>query len=68
MLYTVIPYQRIFREEISPDPKANDCIMLDHGQLEIKNVGDQRIINRLISGDPQDYLKDEYQPGKIYFD
>ncbi len=70
MLYTIIPFEAIFDAEAESD-LAQDSL----GDVEIKQgqaslltqplPGGQFKINRIISTDPQDYLKPEWQPGSI---
>lgn len=69
MLYTIIPSETIFDSEPETGPVENS------GEVEIKQgpvslltqalPGGQYKINRIISTDPQDYLKPEWQPGSI---
>lgn len=70
MLYTIIPIESIF------DSDSENSIDKDsHGEVEIEQgrasllaqslPGGQYKITRIISTDPQDYLKPEWQPGTI---
>lgn len=70
ILYTVIPPELIFDEE--PDCNNNNN---SHNEVEIKHgsvsllveptAGGQGKVTRVISTDPQDYLKPEWQPGTV---
>lgn len=70
MLYTIIPAEAIFDSESETSPLESSV-----GQVEIKQgsvslltqplPGGQYKIDRIISTDPQDYLRPEWQPGSI---
>lgn len=69
MLYTIIPLEAIF------DPEMETSSGESTAEVEIKQgpvsllaqplPGGQYKINRIISTDPQDYLRPEWQPGSI---
>lgn len=69
MLYTIIPLEAIF------DPETETSSGESTAEVEIKQgpvsllaqplPGGQYKINRIISTDPQDYLRPEWQPGSI---
>lgn len=70
MLYTIIPSEAIFDSE-----SETSALESSVGQVEIKQgsvslltqplPGGQYKIDRIISTDPQDYLRPEWQPGSI---
>lgn len=70
MLYTVIPLNRIYRNtdtSLSDDITASvEDIFQKSNHLKVLKQGDKKLIKQLVSGDIKDYLKEEYQPGKIY--
>lgn len=68
MLYTVIPRERIFREDFDTPTAESELVNIEHGHLQVMRCEDKRVIQRVISGDPRDYLCRHYQPGEIYFD
>lgn len=72
MLYTVIPLKRIYRNtdtSLSDDiPACVEDIFHESNHLQVLKQGDKKLIKQLVSGNIKDYLKEEYQPGKIYKD
>jgi hypothetical protein len=67
LLYTIVPPEIIFEEEdndeLPPEIEMKDgsvsllCQMLPGGEIRI---------NRVISSNPQDYLKPDWQPGSVF--
>lgn len=70
MLYTVIPLNRIYKNadtSFSNDiPISVEDIFYESNHLQVQKQGDKKFIKQLVSGNIKDYLKEEYQPGKIY--
>jgi hypothetical protein len=72
MFYTIVPLEYIFDEEESEDnepnkPKKEDFEIKREGvSLMVENLpsGDYQI-KRIISTNPNDYLRSEWQPGAI---
>lgn len=77
MLYTVRPLERIyaapsvFGQSKQGDPKANDIsnpeykeVMLPNGRIVTRRDGENYVIERINSTNMQDYLNEEYVPGK----
>lgn len=70
MLYTIIPSEAIFDAEpqTSPLESSADEVEIKQGPVSLLTQplpGGQYKINRIISTDPQDYLRPEWQPGSI---
>lgn len=70
ILYTVIPMESIFDSETETSVAENSSAEVEIEQGRAKLLaqplpGGQYKITRLISTDPQDYLKLEWQPGTI---
>lgn len=81
MLYTVRPLERIYappgvfdekrKEKPESTEKANTDseykeALLPNGRIVTRREGESYIIERINSTDMQDYLNDEYAPGKSY--
>ncbi len=69
LLYTVIPIESIFDSD-SNNESPPDEVEIDQGRTSLlaqSLPGGQYKITRIISTDPQDYLKPEWQPGTIMF-
>ena len=72
MYYTIVPLELIFEEE---EPEDDEEKKRKDDDIEIKREGislmvqslpnGQYIIKRIISTNPQHYLKPEWQPGAI---
>lgn len=72
MFYTIVPLEIIFREE---EPEEEEPSKDKMDEIEIKQSGvtllvqphlpGQYKINRIISTNPSDYLKPDWQPGSI---
>jgi hypothetical protein len=72
MFYTIVPIEYIFEEE---EPDEEETKKKNDEDLEIRREGvslmvqslasGQYKINRIISTNPNDYLKTEWQPGTI---
>lgn len=70
MLYTIIPSEAIFDSatETSSVESAAAEVEIKQGSVSLLAQplpGGQYKINRIVSTDPQDYLKPEWQPGSI---
>jgi hypothetical protein len=74
MFYTIVPIEYIFgEEEPEPDdpPKNNDNdeeIEIKRGSVSLMvrpHLPGQYKINRIISTNPHDYLRPDWQPGTI---
>lgn len=70
MLYTIIPSEAIFdpESEIVANPSLPNEVEIKQGAVSLLTQqlpGGQYQINRIISTDPQDYLRPEWQPGSI---
>ncbi len=70
MLYTIIPFEAIFDSETESGPPESsaDEVVIKQGSVSLLTQalpGGQYKINRIISTDPEDYLKPEWQPGSI---
>ena len=69
MLYTIIPSEAIFDPGSETGPAENsEEVEIKQGPVSLLTQalpGGQYKINRIISTDPQDYLKPEWQPGSI---
>lgn len=70
ILYTVIPIESIFDFETETDLAQNSPNEVEILQGRVRLLtqplsGGQYKITRIISTDPQDYLKLEWQPGTI---
>jgi len=70
MLYTIIPPEIIFGDDPETEFRQEKSV----AEIEVKKgsvsifcqpVGDEMKITRLISTNPQDYLKPEWQPGAV---
>jgi hypothetical protein len=75
MLYTVVPLERIYaiphsKDGNNKDQQINDAqseyrdVLLPHGRIVARRDGENYIIERVNSTDMNDYLKDDYVPGK----
>jgi hypothetical protein len=70
MLYTIIPLEYIFEEE---DPEESEPPKHKNEEIEIKKDGVSLLVQSLVSGEyqikriistnPHDYLRQEWQPG-----
>lgn len=63
MLYTIVPYEEIFSGEY--EPKLVEVV---RGQMRLQVAPDGRgtaRIVRVISSDPNDFLRPAYQPGEM---
>lgn len=70
MLYTILPLEAIFdpETETSSSESAATEVEIKQGSVSLLAQplpGGQYKINRIISTDPQDYLRPEWQPGSI---
>lgn len=77
MLYTVMPLERIytdFRGREAELHKSGDNseaeeeyqeVLLPHGRIVTRRNGKDFIVERINSTDMNDYLNEEYYPGKI---
>ncbi|QHQ62161.1 hypothetical protein Ana3638_16380 [Anaerocolumna sedimenticola] len=79
MLYTVVPLERIYsyrtesilvnthQKEEKNEPTDVECgdIMLKHGKISTRRMGDNFIVEGINSTDMGDYLKKEYMPGAV---
>lgn len=68
MLYTIIPFEAIFDPDLESGPlqSSGDEVEIKQGSVSLLTQplpGGQFKINRIISTDPQDYLRPEWQPG-----
>lgn len=78
MLYTSRPLERIYAppevfdqsrsKTTSTDESEAEYkeIMLKNGRIITRRDGDNYIIERIVSTDMSDYLKEEYTPGRNY--
>lgn len=78
MLYTVRPLERIYaspsvfnsnrKDEIKKDEKDMEYrdVFIKNGRLVTRRDGDNYVIEKINSTDMNDYLKEEYAPGKNY--
>jgi hypothetical protein len=79
MLYTVRPLERIYAPPGVFDEKKKEKpgstgqtegeykeVLLPNGRIVTRREGENYIIERINSTDMQDYLNDEYAPGKNY--
>ena len=75
MLYTVIPLEKIYatpnNNEMNRKDKQKEVtdaefrdVLLPHGRIVTRREGENYVIERLNSTDMNDYLKDDYVPGK----
>lgn len=65
ILYTVVPLEQIFAESSSP---SAPLMHMDLGRacLLLERIGDGRArVVRIISPNPNDYLRPQFQPGRI---
>lgn len=70
MLYTIIPLEAIFDPETETGSGESVVAEVEIKQGSVSLLaqplpGGQYKINRIISTDPQDYLRPEWQPGSI---
>lgn len=67
LLYTIIPMESIFESETDNQEDFHEIeIMQGQASLLIQSIsGGKYKITRIISTDPQDYLRPEWQPGTI---
>lgn len=67
LLYTIVPNESIFDSEIDYNGGQQEMeIALGQASLLVQSLpGGRYKINRIISTDPQDFLKPEWQPGTI---
>jgi hypothetical protein len=70
ILYTIIPLEAVFDWETENGfhEFSTDEVLIKQGSVSLLTQplpGGQYKINRIISTDPQDYLKPEWQPGSI---
>ena len=59
VIYSIVPSEVIFRNDYEKVYSESEYIEIDNIKLEVKKI------HRIISTDPFDYLKSEYQPGRI---
>jgi hypothetical protein len=75
MFYTIVPLEYIFEEEESEEveskkQKKEDIEIKREGGVSLMVEGSssgQYKITRVISTNPNDYLKPEWQPGTVIF-
>lgn len=68
LLYTIVPMESIFESETDNQEDFHDEIEIIQGRASLliqSLAGGKYKITRLISTDPQDYLRPEWQPGRI---
>jgi hypothetical protein len=68
LLYTIIPTESIFESETDNQEDLHDEIEIIQGKASLliqSLAGGKYKITRIISTDPQDYLRPEWQPGRI---
>jgi hypothetical protein len=75
MLYTVRPLERVYarpasytdvKQERPKDPNEVQYreVMLQHGKVVTRREGDSYVVEGVHSTDMQDYLNEQYSPGK----
>lgn len=68
ILWTIMPDEVVWslEREMNPLDQKQEMIPLKNGFLQVREVSNQIWqIEQLVSTDPEDYLKDQYQPGRI---
>jgi ribosomal protein S12 len=68
MLYTIIPVESIFESETDIQEDVHDEVEIGESgaSLMVQSLpGGKYKVIRIISTDPQDYLKPQWQPGTI---
>lgn len=68
LLYTIIPMETIFESETDNWEGSHNEIEMVQGRasLLVQSLpGGKYKVTRIISTDPQDYLRPEWQPGTI---
>jgi hypothetical protein len=73
MFYTIIPMEFIFGEDESQEEKPErntdeDEIEIKRGSVSLMvrpHLPGQYIVSRIVSTNPRDYLKPDWQPGSI---
>lgn len=63
LLYTIVPYEMIFKPEENPDMKTT---AISGGYLELIKQNGAYYVSRVISTDPKVYLNPKYTPGTLY--
>ncbi len=64
VLWTVMPDEVIFAQDYSP--VFEDVEIAGTRMLVEKTAGDEYRVVRLLSTDPQDYLRNDIQPGTVF--
>lgn len=71
MLYTVVPLERIYKSRMD-DKLQNPTkdleykeILMPHGRVLARREGDCYLVDRVLSTDMSDYLKEDLYPGKF---
>ena len=65
MLYTVVPWEDVW-EDLEQEPAATVELVVGGVLLQLEPLGDFRgKVVRIISSNPQDYLRPHCQPGVI---
>jgi hypothetical protein len=65
MLYSIVPVEEIWAEADVPVPERRDVIV-NGCMMQVESTGTSlgRVV-RVLSTDPEHYLKPEYQPGSF---
>lgn len=67
LLYTIMPFEVIFGDEAAEQEAAAE-VELSIGEVRLlvqPLSGGRAVVNRIISTNPEDYLKPSWQPGSI---
>jgi len=71
MLYTVVPLERIYKNNGEKQPAARETepqykeILIKHGRIVARREGDNYVVQKIYTTDMSDYLNEAYMPGKI---
>lgn len=64
IIHSIVPVDKIFNTDVSIN--HNEIINFGQIQLEVRNIGNKDYeVVRIISTDPNDYLRPDIQPGSI---
>ncbi|MFC5712090.1 YlzJ-like family protein [Thalassorhabdus alkalitolerans] len=68
ILYTPVPMEAVYKEE-HETTASQRSVPCEHGVVLLEEQEPNKwVITRLMSTDPQAYLQDCYQPGKVWTD
>ncbi|BBF42071.1 hypothetical protein lbkm_0753 [Lachnospiraceae bacterium KM106-2] len=66
MLYTVMPLERVYHSYDTKDEKEEMMeFSLEHGRIIAKRCEDHYEVERILSTDMSDYLREDYMPGAL---